>query len=138
MHFHVPTLAAALASAVVAIPAASHAQTAKPERVAFARGTSSKVIKGAIRGDQSRIFLIGVRAGQTMRIKLVSSNASANFNITAPGAQQALFIGSTSGNEYNDVIPSTGDYQIDLFLMRNAARRNETTTFMITLSVVGQ
>ena len=78
---------AAIASVCILAPIAIHAQapTPKPERVQFAKGTSSKIIKGSIKGDRSRLFLINVRAGQTLKVKLVSSNASANFNLTAPG-----------------------------------------------------
>lgn len=125
----------ALAVSAVALPPAAIAQAPmpKPERVQFAKGTSSKAIKGTIKGDQSRLFVVNLRAGQTISVKLVSSNASANFNVTAPGAEQAMFIGSTSGNEFKDVIPSSGDYKIDLYLMRNAARRNETANFTITI-----
>lgn len=128
-------LSALALSAMVLPPAAiAQAPMPKPERVQFAKGTSSKAIKGTIKGDQSRLFVVNLRAGQTISVKLVSSNASANFNVTAPGAEQAMFIGSTSGNEFKDVIPSSGDYKIDLYLMRNAARRNETANFTITIS----
>ena len=34
-------------------------------------------------------------------------------------------------------VPSSGDYKIDLFLMRNAARRNETANFTITIGATG-
>ena len=131
---------AALASICILAPIAIHAQapTPKPERVHFAKGMSSKIIKGSIKGDRSRLFLINVRAGQTLKVKLVSSNASANFNVTAPGAEQALFIGSTSGSDFQDVVPSSGDYKIDLFLMRNAARRNETANFTLTIGATGR
>jgi hypothetical protein len=126
---------AALALSLIALPFATVAQAPapKPERVQFAKGMSSKVIKGAIKGDQSRLFLVNLRAGQKISVKLVSSNTSAYFNVTAPGAQGAMFIGSTSGNEFKDVVPSSGDYTIDLYLMRNAARRNETANFTITI-----
>ncbi|MDM7956071.1 hypothetical protein [Blastomonas sp.] len=131
--------AAALALSAVAVPMAVIAQAPmpKPERVQFAKGTSSKAIKGTIKGDQSRSFVVNLRAGQTISVKLVSSNASANFKVTAPGAQQAMFIGSISGNAMQDVVPSSGDYKIDLFLMRNAARRNESATFTITIGATG-
>lgn len=131
--------AAALAISALALPLAASAQapSAKPERVMFAKGTSSKAIKGTIKGDQSRLFVVNLRAGQKISVKLVSSNASANFNVTAPGAQQAMFIGSSSGTMMQDVVPSTGDYTIDLYLMRNAARRNETANFTITIGATG-
>ena len=135
MKLPVPFAAALLAAGTLALPMTSLAQAPmpKPERVQFAKGTSSKTIKGMLKGDQSRTFLVNLRAGQKMTVKLVSNNASANFNVTAPGAMQAMFIGSVSGNEFADTIPSSGDYKVDLFLMRNAARRNESVSFTITI-----
>ena len=135
MKLPVPFAAALMAAGALALPMTSLAQAPmpKPERVQFAKGTSSKTIKGMLKGDQSRTFLVNLRAGQKMTVKLVSNNASANFNVTAPGAMQAMFIGSVSGNEFADTIPSSGDYKVDLFLMRNAARRNESVSFTITI-----
>jgi hypothetical protein len=131
--------AAILTAGALALPMGSQAQAPmpKPERVQFAKGTSSKAIKGTLKGDQSRTFLVNLRAGQKMTVKLVSNNASANFNVTAPRAMQAMFIGSVSGNEFAETIPSSGDYKIDLFLMRNAARRNESVSFTITIGATG-
>jgi len=139
MRYFLPLAAALMTMTAAALPFATiaEAQTAKPERVQFAKGTSSKTIKGTIKGDQSRLFLVGLRAGQTLTVKLVSSNASNYFNVTAPGAQQAMFIGSSAGNTMTDVVPSTGDYAIDLYLMRNAARRNESANFTITIGATG-
>ncbi len=139
MRYFLPLAAAMMTVAVAALPFATiaEAQTAKLERVQFAKGKSSKTIKGTIKGDQSRLFLVGLRAGQTITVKLVTSNASNYFNVTAPGAEQAMFIGSSSGNTFTDVIPSTGDYKIDLYLMRNAARRNESANFTITIGATG-
>lgn len=129
--------AAALAGALAVQSVALQAQGA-PTPIQFAKGTSSKAVKGTIRGDQSKLYSINVRAGQTLTIKLVTSNASSYFNITAPGAQQALFIGSTEGNTYSGVVPSSGNYKIDVYLMRNAARRNETANFTLTVSARGK
>ena len=134
---HISIAALAVSAAALPIAVIAQAPVPKPERVQFAKGTSSKAIKGTIKGDQSRAFVVKLRAGQKISVKLVSSNASANFNVTAPGAQQAMFIGSTSGYEMQEVIPSSGDYKIDLFLMRNAARRNETANFTITIGATG-
>ncbi len=139
MKLRVQFAAALLAAGTIALPMTSLAQAPvpKPERVQFAKGTSSKAIKGTLKGDQSRTFLVNLRAGQKISVKLVSNNASANFNVTAPGAMEAMFIGSVSGNTFADTIPSSGDYKIDLFLMRNAARRNETVNFTITIGATG-
>jgi len=139
MRYFLPLAAAMLTATAATLPFATiaEAQTAKPERVQFAKGKSAKTIKGTLKGDQSRLFVVNLRAGQTMTVKLNSSNSSTYFNVTAPGAQQAMFIGSTSGNSMTEVVPSSGDYTIDLYLMRNAARRNETTSFTITIGATG-
>lgn len=128
---------AVLAAALAAQSVALHAQAA-PTAIQFAKGTSSKAVKGTIRGDQSRLYTINVKAGQTLTVKLVTSNPSSYFNITAPGAQQALFIGSTEGNSYTGVVPSSGNYKIDVYLMRNAARRNESANFTLTVGARGK
>ncbi|MDX2211294.1 MAG: hypothetical protein SFV20_13160 [Sphingopyxis sp.] len=128
-------IAAAVGAATLAVPIALHAQgAATPIRVLFAKGATSKAIKGTIQGNQSRLYVINVRAGQKLSVKLATSNASSYFNITAPGAEQALFIGSTEGTSYTGTIPSSGDYKIDVYLMRNAARRNETANYTLTVS----
>jgi len=131
--------AAVLSGAILLQPLAVHAQgTASPIKIQFAKGASSKVIKASIRGDQSKLYSINIRAGQKLTVKLVTSNASSYFNITAPGAEQALFIGSSEGNSYSGIVPSSGDYQIDVYLMRNAARRNETANFTLTVGATGR
>lgn len=139
MRYLLPLAAAALSVTAATLPFApiAEAQTAKPERVQFAKGKSARTIKGTLKGDQSRLFVVNLRAGQTMTVKLVASNGSTYFNVTAPGAQQAMFIGSTSGDTMQEVIPSSGDYAIDLYMMRNAARRGETTNFTITIGATG-
>lgn len=138
MSKRVLSFAAIFGLAVLTTPIASHAQGAgTPVRVLFAKGTSSKAIKGTIRGDKSALYVVNVRAGQKLSVKLTTSNASSYFNITGPGAQQALFIGSTEGNSYTGIVPSSGDYKIDVYLMRNAARRNETANYTLTVSATG-
>jgi hypothetical protein len=128
-------LAALAGAAVVTVPVATvSAQSGvTPTRVQFAKGTSSKTIKSSIRGDQSKLYVVNIRAGQKLTVKLTPSNASNYFNITGPGADQALFIGSSEGNSYTGVVPSSGDYKIDVYLMRNAARRNETSNFTLVV-----
>jgi len=106
----------------------------RTETVHFAKGTSSKTIKGSIKGYGTVNYKVGVAAGQTLKVDFKPTNASAYFNITAPGADAALFIGSTSGNSATVKIPSSGDYTVQVYLMRNAARRNETASYTLTIA----
>lgn len=107
---------------------------ARTETVHFAKGTSSKTIKGSIKGYASVNYKVGVAAGQTLKVDLKTSNASSYFNIAAPGADAAMFVGSTSGSSAAVKIPSSGDYTVQVYLMRNAARRNETASYTLTIA----
>jgi len=72
-----------------------------------------------------------------MVVDFKTGNPSAYFNVTAPGADSAMFIGSTSGNRFDDELPADGVYTIRVYLMRNAARRNETAQYTLKVSIAG-
>ncbi|MBL4919109.1 DNA breaking-rejoining protein [Szabonella alba] len=105
------------------------------ETVHFAPGTSGSAINSRVKGYASVQYSLGVKAGQKMSVQLDSGNASLYFNITAPGANAALYNGSIDGNGTTVTIPSSGKYVIDVYLMRNAARRGETANYTLTLYV---
>jgi len=108
------------------------------EQVKFPRGASGTSIKSSIVGYQGVNYTLDAKAGQTMTVKLQSSNLSNYFNIYAPGkgpGDEAMVIGDINGNSYSGVLPSTGTYTIQVFLMRNAARRNEKASYTLDISV---
>ncbi|MFC3183261.1 DNA breaking-rejoining protein [Cypionkella sinensis] len=105
------------------------------EAVQFARGASGSTIKSKVKGYDSVQYSLRVTAGQKMSVQLDCSNASLYFNITAPGASEALYNSSIDGNGATVTIPSSGKYLIDVYLMRNAARRGETANYTLTLYV---
>lgn len=126
----------AWALAALALATPIHAQNSeRTERVQFARGAVSKAIKGSIKGYAGVNYLVRANAGQKLTVTLKTSNASSYFNVTAPGAEAAMFVGSTSGNSFTTTIPSGGDYKINVYLMRNAARRNEVANYTLTVGV---
>src|SRR5215217_1213875 len=111
------------------------AQDTRTVDVRFPRGTSGTTINDSLTGYETINYRLGVSAGQRMDVTLDTDNASSYFNITAPGASEALYNSSISGNGTSVVIPSSGNYTISVYLMRNAARRNETANFELTLYV---
>lgn len=129
---------ATLLVAVVSLTGLSLAQETRTETVKFKRGASSTSIEDSISGRESVTYLVGVSAGQRMSVQLDTDNTSNYFNITGPGASAALFNGSIDGNSTSFTIPSSGNYQIDVYLMRNAARRGETANYDLTISVEGK
>ena len=127
-----------LLAAVVSLSGLSFAQDTRTETVKFKRGASSTSIADSITGYEAVTYVVGVSAGQRMSVQLDTDNASNYLNVTAPGASEALFNGSINGNTTSFVIPSSGDYKIDVYLMRNAARRGDTASYDLTISVEGK
>lgn len=107
----------------------------RTETIRFARGATSAVKQGAITGYQSVTYLVDLRAGQMLDVDMRTSNRSSYFNITAPGANTALFVGSDSaGNGYRGRTTVSGAYRIDVYIMRNAARRGESARYTLTVA----
>lgn len=129
-------LALALTSPVLATPAWAQDKT-RTERVQFAKGASAKTIKGSVKGYDAVDYVVGLRAGQTLSVDLKTSNGSNYFNVTPAGADAAIFVGSTSGGSFKGVVPNTGDYKVQVYLMRNAARRGESANYTLTIGAKG-
>ena len=92
------------------------APEARSERVDFASGATSRVIKGQVKGFAYVDYPLHAGAGQTLSVEMKSSNASNYFNINPPGSEMSLFIGSTSGSRFSGVLPVEGDYTLTLGL----------------------
>jgi hypothetical protein len=130
-------LAIGLAALIGLSPAAPVLAETVTRQVSFPAGSTGATITGAITGDDAVRYLLGARAGQSMMVEMTTTNASAYFNITAPGATEALHIGSVAGNSFDGTLPAGGNYAVEVYLMRNAARRNETAEFAITFRIAG-
>lgn len=108
------------------------------EPVHFKAGASSATIKGSIKGYEGVDYVLEAGKGQHMTVNLSTDNASSYFNVLAPGENEAaMFIGSTSGNQFKGTLPATDAYKIRVYLMRNAARRNEVANYQLEMAVTG-
>lgn len=123
--------------AAALVLAASPAAAQREARVTFAPGAAAATLDGRIRGNEGVTYILGARAGQRMRITFTPSNASANFNVFAPGQATAIFMGAAGGHSFDGVLPATGDYRIQVYLMRSAARRNESASYKIRFAIAG-
>jgi hypothetical protein len=113
-------------------------ETIESRSVQFAKGTSSATLKGSLKGDKVIDYKLRALAGQTMSVTLKASNGSTYFNVLPPGSKDvAIFVGSTSGNEWTGPLPADGEYSIRVYLMRSAARRNETASYTLTVGIAG-
>jgi len=73
-----------------------------------------------------------------MVVVLKTDNGSNYFNIFAPGKKpgdEAMFIGSTLGDRYDGTLPADGKYTVQVYLMRNAARRNEKVNYTLEIGI---
>jgi hypothetical protein len=96
------------------------------------------LVKGSIKGDQTAVYRIKALAGQTLTVTLAAKHPQAYFNLLSSGTQEAMFVGSSMGNKASVVIPMDGEYTLQVYLMRAAARRGEASKFTVTASLQGQ
>jgi hypothetical protein len=109
----------------------------RQERVQFAKGATSAVINGQLKGDAIVDYKLRAGAGQTLTVALKKTNSQNYFNINPPASDIAMYVGQ-SGNDFSAMLPTDGDYTIRVYLMRPAARRNESSTYTLTIGVTGQ
>jgi hypothetical protein len=102
----------------------------KTQRVRFARGRTTAVLKGAVvRGTQDR-YILGARSGQTMIVHITSREKNAVFAILGPDA--TALEGAEEGTDATDwtgTLPVNGDYSIWV----SPTRGNATYTLEVTI-----
>jgi hypothetical protein len=106
------------------------APAGKTQRVRFARGRTTAILKGAVvRGTQDR-YILGARAGQTMIVHITSREKNAIFSILGPDA--TALQGTDEGLDATDwtgELPLSGDYSIWV----SPTRGNATYTLEVTI-----
>jgi hypothetical protein len=128
-------LAMLLALAAVLLGPA-HADEVKRERVKFQSGASEATLKSSIKGYTSHEYVLGAKAGQVMTISFKTDNGSAYFNVMPPTGDTALYVGSSGDpDSFAGTLPADGDYVVQVYLMRNAARRDEVANYTITIGI---
>ncbi|MGI9535597.1 MAG: hypothetical protein ACR2PB_00900 [Desulfocapsaceae bacterium] len=108
----------------------------KVERVKFERGKNGATIKSSIAGYAVVDYVLGARQGQYMNVSMATDNGANYFNILAPGENQvAMFNGSINENQYEGILPESGDYTVRVYMMRSAARRNEIANYRLEMII---
>lgn len=126
----------ALLAAMVCLPAQAASEVGpRVEHVSFDKGADNVRISDSIKGRLTAEYRVRAKAGQMLTVDLKPSNASAYFNITAKGEEFTLFNGSIMGNHFLGPLPADGEYVVRVYLMRNAARRNEVAKYSLSLNL---
>lgn len=136
-----PTLAGLLVALAVlpvagALAPAFAADGIETRPLQFAKGASSAVVKGSIKGYQAIDYTVRARQGQSATIKLTTGHTATYFNLLAPGEQDvAFFNASTQGKAYEGTLPADGQYRVRVYMMRSAARRGERADYTLEVAI---
>ena len=90
----------------------------KPERVRFQKGHISTILKGRLVTYDAKDYLLGAAKGQTMKIKLESSEA---YFVVFPAKGEPIEMGPRT--DWSETLMESGDYVVRVFLMQGVARR---------------
>ena len=90
-------------------------------------------------------YVLGASAGQRRTIALTTGHTSTYFNVVQPSAPQgpALARSEMAGtnpmvpdlNRFDGVLPETGDYVIEVWMYRSAARRGDVADFTLDIAI---
>ncbi len=113
----------------------ANAQTAEVRTVtvSLAGNPQRSIQHDTIRGYQSVDYRLTVAPGQRLRVSMRTSNRSSYFNLKPANSEEALHNGSVAGNAFDAPVADAGDYVIQVYLMSNAARRNETARYTLMI-----
>ena len=130
-----------VAAAVLCVPVSRAA--ADPDRTAmdvqFTKGSTAAVLKGKITGRNYIDYRLRAGAGQRMRVSLQGSNLANYFNVLPPDSENAaMFIEGARDRTFEGLLPTDGTYAIRVYLMRSAARRNESSSFTLSVAIAGK
>jgi hypothetical protein len=106
------------------------AQGGQVQRVRFARGRTTAVLKGAvIRATKDR-YILGARGGQTMTVHVTSLEKNAVFYIVGPdGSMLPGAEDDADASDWQGTLPESGDYSIYV----SPTRGNATYTLEVTI-----
>ncbi|PWS35317.1 hypothetical protein DFH01_16920 [Falsiroseomonas bella] len=129
-----------MALALLALAPATQAAEVRTVQVHFVHGTSGATLSGHVAGQEAVHYLLGLRAGQMLRVQLQGGDA-VSFNVFepghVPGRDGALYIAEQGGPQMEVRTSHDGTYLIQVFLNRAAARRGERANYRIDVSATG-
>ena len=126
-----------LTASLLALALPTTAQEVRTETVDAAAATAGVILSGSVKGDDTAEYTVSGAAGQILSVDLLAENGGLNFNITPKDAAEALFIGATSGTVADVTLPAAGDYVVQVYLMRSAARRDEEARYTLGIGLAG-
>jgi hypothetical protein len=122
-------LNAVLLAAVLAAAASAQGGKAEPNRINFAKGSSSATVRGTLSNAQEMEYVFNARAGQTVTVR------NANPRLFDIRVFNDIFEFETefdSSAKIEFEVPQTGDY---LMFVRRKVGRPRTAAFAVTITI---
>lgn len=101
--------------------------------VKFKVGSSFRTVRGVFKGYDTVTYILGASAGQTLQVMFSPDNDSCYFNVNAPSGGEA--INDESDSEFTQQLEEDGNYRVQLYMMRSAARRGESCRYSVTFAI---
>jgi hypothetical protein len=92
-------------------------------------------VSGSISGDQSIEYAFTSPGSQVVGIGLKTRHKMAYFDLLRADSEDPLFNGSISGRNFLGELPAAGTYRVRVYLMRDAARRQESASYTLSISL---
>jgi hypothetical protein len=112
------------------------------QKVNFLQGSTSTTLTGKFQGYDDVRYRISAKNGQVLKYNVNSLGNLAYVNIFAPGKKpgkdNALLIGSTVGSKGELALPVDGDYIIQVYQMRNSARKHKTVKYSLDFELLNK
>ena len=102
---------------------------AEPNRIQFAKGTSSKTLTGTLKNGEEMEYVFGASKGQTVTIKNTRSSV---FDFRVFSEENFSEGDFDSSPTYTFEIPETGDY---LLFVRKKVAGPRSSRFSVTLTI---
>lgn len=101
------------------------------ERVSFAPGSSAANVGGRVQGGQSRTYVLNAKAGQTLSTSITGTSQFLQVLVFAPNGTNLY----TGARNWSGVLPSTGDYRLQVRLVPEEQKPEATGEYSLTIAI---
>jgi len=109
----------------------------RTERVRFTKGATSAFIRGQLKAIRMwTIWCVQAPADDHCLAQEIEP-VELPQRAAAGSKDVAMYVGDT-GEDFKGVLPTDGDYTIRVYLVRAAARRDESSNYTLTITVTGK
>ena len=125
-----------LALAALVFPAAvAAAETDRVAVVAIGPDLEKATLPDKLKGDETVTYMFDALQGQPLAVSLSSNHRETIVDVFAPDGTR-LHDGAKAGQSWSATAAADGRYAARVMLSRGAAKRGETATYELTLTVV--